>query len=173
VIKLTGKTVTEGDVFLAPLPGGQTAEAFRQGKPPAYQLIYRHTDPASGQTVFDVIPGKAFTPDIKSAQEKVSTERLTKLQEENAVSQYKAWQEEKGQRDLILQQQQQMLDQDRQNQIMTYGDYDPRRAPQMTPPPDLPPEPPMPPSLATPPAAVDDMTGIPAPGFTEPFGIIP
>lgn len=174
VFTATGKAVASDDVFLAPLPGGQTAESFRQGKLPPYQLVYRHTDPASGQTVFDVLPGKkGFVPDVKKAQDAVSSDRLKKLEEENATARYQAWQDQKKQYDMQMEMQRNIIDMDKQLQMQNFGDYDPARGPQMTPPPDLPPEPPMPPSLAAPPAAFDDMSGVPAPGFTEPFGITP
>jgi len=159
VLAATGKPVTSDDVFLVPLPGGQTAEAYRQGKLAPYQIIYRSGDYGA----FDVLPGsKAFVPDVKAAQAAVSTERMKKLQEENAVARYQAWQDQKKQYDLQKEMQQNIIDMDKQLQMQNFGSYDPTRGPQMTPPPDLPPEPPMPPSLANPPAAINPVTGAPA-----------
>lgn len=167
----TGKPITSDNVFLVPLPGGQTAEAFRSGKMPAYQVFYRHTDEASGQAVFDIVPGKAFVPDVKAAQAEATAANMKKLAEQNAVSARKAWEEQKAQRDTVLQQQQQMIAQDRQNQILSTGKYDPAKAPKMTTLPDLPPEPP---SLAAPPQAIDSTTGVPSDAYSDPMtGFMP
>jgi hypothetical protein len=165
VLTATGNTVAADDVFLVPLQGGQTAEAYRQGKAPPYQLVYRKIDPETGQEMFDVIPGKAFMADAKTAQTAASASRMQKLAEDNAVSAYKAYQDQKATQEVILEQQQRILDADRQNQLLSTGTYDPAKAPKMTEPAALPPEPPEPPTLANPAQAVDPATNT----FSDPM----
>ncbi len=53
-----GKTVEPGDVFLTPVTGGVTAEAWRNKRQTPYTVWYKHE--VDGQPVIDMLPGKTF-----------------------------------------------------------------------------------------------------------------
>jgi muramidase (phage lysozyme) len=86
-----GRDVKHEDIFLLPLTGGQTAEAYRSGKPAPYQLWYRSVDPATKQVTYDTVPGKAFVADPKPVQAAVSEQRRVQLEQENAENRWNTW----------------------------------------------------------------------------------
>lgn len=66
VSKAVGFNVPKEDVFLQPTASGSTAEAFRAGKAPPYEINYITHD--NGQNVYHHIPGKVFVADIDEAK---------------------------------------------------------------------------------------------------------
>lgn len=67
VSKQVGFTVPPKDIILQPTASGSTAEAFRSGKAPPYEINYVTHD-ENGQTVYHHIPGKVFVADIDEAR---------------------------------------------------------------------------------------------------------
>lgn len=66
VDKAAGQSVPTKDIWLVPTASGSTAQAFRNGAPPPYEVHYiTHQD---GQAVYHVIPGKVFMVDMNKAR---------------------------------------------------------------------------------------------------------
>lgn len=63
--RVTGRAIDTDDIYLMPIASA-TAEAFRAGKPAPYSIHY--IDRSSGQPVYRVIAGMAFTADPGAAQ---------------------------------------------------------------------------------------------------------
>lgn len=75
----TGRDVLPENVYLVPTLRGATAEAWRQGKLPPYQLTYQYEDPETGQMLFDTVPGKSFVADPKAPMAAQTEERKTEF----------------------------------------------------------------------------------------------
>jgi hypothetical protein len=76
---VTGRTVDPKNVYLLPVPTA-TAEAFRAGKAPPYEVHY--IDQVGGQNVYRVLNGQAFYADPNAAARAAGTQRKAQLQRE-------------------------------------------------------------------------------------------
>ncbi len=61
-----GFPVPKENIILQPAASGATAQAFRQGKPTPYEILYKTQ--VNGQDVYHHIPGKLFVADVDQAR---------------------------------------------------------------------------------------------------------
>jgi hypothetical protein len=90
----TGRDVLPENVYLVPQLKGATAEAWRQGKLPPYQLTYVYEDPETGQMLFDTAPGKMFMADPKAPAAAASADRQQQFEAANTEERTAAMREE-------------------------------------------------------------------------------
>jgi len=77
--KVTGRTVDPSKVYLMPIPTA-TAEAFRAGKAPPYEVHY--VDKVNGQNVYRVLNGQAFYADPRVAARAAGQANKVRLEKE-------------------------------------------------------------------------------------------
>lgn len=66
VDQFSGRDIPKEDIFLQPTATGSTAQAFRAGKAPPYEVHFITRD--NDQPVYHFIPGKVFIADVEQAR---------------------------------------------------------------------------------------------------------